>query len=123
MAKKYKDRDWLRRKYWDEGLSTTEIAEICDVTSMTIWRWMERHNIERRDKSEALSGERNPMHGGLSEEHRQAISDGQKDKRRPESFIEKASEWMSGENHWNWQGGKTREQKRLRNTKEYEDWR
>lgn len=30
---------------------------------------------------------------------------------------------LSGENHWNWQGGKTKVQKAVRNSMEYKKWR
>jgi len=51
--KKYRDAEWLREKYVDEGLSGYEIAEICDCGDSTVYSWLDRHDIERRDKSEA----------------------------------------------------------------------
>jgi hypothetical protein len=53
VAKKYKDEDWLRSKYLDEKLSTREIAELADCTAPTIQDWLDRHEIEKRSKSEA----------------------------------------------------------------------
>ena len=44
----YKDPDWLREKYWEEGLGTKEIGEVADVSAGTILRWMRKHDIERR---------------------------------------------------------------------------
>lgn len=51
----YRDADYLERMYWDEGLSTVQLAEECGVARSTIRRWMNRHNIPRRDISEALT--------------------------------------------------------------------
>jgi len=53
VAKKYKDKDWLRSKYLDDKLSTREIAELADCTAPTIQDWLDRHGIEKRSKSEA----------------------------------------------------------------------
>lgn len=49
MARKYHDAEWLRQKYHDEDLSTTEIAELVDVSQPTISDWLNRHDIETRD--------------------------------------------------------------------------
>jgi len=43
----YRDPKWLREKYCDEGLSGPEMAELCDVGTRTIYRWMDRHGIDR----------------------------------------------------------------------------
>lgn len=48
MGRKYHDKDWLKRKYLNEGKETTEIAKICDVSSETIRRWLDKHDIPRR---------------------------------------------------------------------------
>lgn len=47
-ASSYKDPEVLDRLYWDEQLSTYQIAERFDVTPRTILNWMERLEIERR---------------------------------------------------------------------------
>lgn len=48
----YRDEEWLREQYWGNGQSTGQIAERCDVDRSTIVRWLNRHDIETRDKSE-----------------------------------------------------------------------
>jgi len=45
---KYKDKDWLFRKYEIEGKSMQEIAKICGKSAMTIRDWLIRHEIPRR---------------------------------------------------------------------------
>lgn len=59
---KYRDEDWLREQYQDKQLSTRDIAEKCDCANSTIIRWLDRHGIEKRSKSEAakIRAERHP---------------------------------------------------------------
>jgi len=45
----YKDAEVLERLYHEEGLSTRDIGERFGVSGKTIQRWMERHEIERRN--------------------------------------------------------------------------
>lgn len=52
MAEDYKSESWLREKYWDEGKLQSEIADELDVDISTVSRWMKKHNIEKRSKSE-----------------------------------------------------------------------
>jgi len=47
-SKKYRKADWLREKYWEEGLNLEEIGEIAGVSGDTILRWMKKHDIDRR---------------------------------------------------------------------------
>ena len=66
----YKDADWLRKKYHHENLSGSEIAELCGTTKQTIYDWMRRHDIDRRDKSESatLRAEKYPhTHGDIGD--------------------------------------------------------
>ena len=59
---KYRDEAWLREKYHDEELSTSDIGDLCDCTKETIRRWLDRHGIDTRSKSEAaeIRAERPP---------------------------------------------------------------
>lgn len=42
---------------------------------------------------------------------------------RTKETLKKMSNGATGENHWNWQGGKTKETLRLRGTYKYREWR
>lgn len=44
----YKDSDWLREKYHEEGLTQFEIGALCGCHRATIGYWMEKHGIESR---------------------------------------------------------------------------
>jgi len=54
--KNYRNKDWLRKKYWDEGMNLREIGDECGVSGNPILKWMKKFNIPRRTKSEALKG-------------------------------------------------------------------
>lgn len=43
----YRNENWLRKKYEEEGLSGPQIAEFCGVSDRTIYRWMDKFNIQR----------------------------------------------------------------------------
>nr|ADE29205.1 HNH endonuclease [uncultured virus] len=62
VTKKYKDKEWLRVRYIDEQLSTREIAELADCSAPTIQNWLDKHDIEKRSKSEAakIRAEKHP---------------------------------------------------------------
>lgn len=44
----YKDGEWLRQKYVDEGLSVHQIGTLADSNGDTIWKWLRRHDIPVR---------------------------------------------------------------------------
>jgi len=46
--KLYKNEDWLRGKYEGEGLSTYQIAEICNVHRVTIKNYIDKFGIKKR---------------------------------------------------------------------------
>lgn len=46
---RYRDEDWLHKLYIEEQKSAYEIAEVCDCSAKTIYRWLDRFGIETRD--------------------------------------------------------------------------
>lgn len=49
----YRDPNWLRDRYWSDMMSTTEIANMCDVSQSTICEYMDMFDIKMRDRSES----------------------------------------------------------------------
>jgi transposase len=45
------DEEWLRIQYVEKKRSTCEIADECGCADPTVGRWLERFNIEKRDRS------------------------------------------------------------------------
>lgn len=52
--KNYKNRNWLNRKYWEEKLSTAQIAELCHCSKTPIRYWLKKFNIPIRSCSEGI---------------------------------------------------------------------
>ena len=48
-----RDEEWLRRQYFEEERSATDLAEECNTGSSTVYTWMERHGIGRKNNSVA----------------------------------------------------------------------
>lgn len=46
--REYRKPEWLKQKYWGEGLSLSQMARLARVAHGTIQRWMIRGNIPRR---------------------------------------------------------------------------
>lgn len=61
----YRNKDWLRQKYWNEEYSLHEIAEIAGTCYVTIWTWMKKLNIDRRGPAQRLMP-RKPHHTQFS---------------------------------------------------------
>jgi len=49
----YTDPETLASLYWKEGLSLRQIADRLNTSNATVERWMDRHGIPTRDKSES----------------------------------------------------------------------
>ena len=55
VMEQYKDRDWLYGMYWVKKLSACDISKTYGMGSTTIYRWMEKFNIPRRDTTDAIN--------------------------------------------------------------------
>lgn len=62
----YTDPETLRRLYWDENLSTRDIAKRGGVHKDTIRRWMDKHDIPTRERTEAATAKRRKEYTGIS---------------------------------------------------------
>lgn len=49
----YKEKEWLEEQYWENGLSTPDMAEMCGTTQSVIYSWMVRLDIPIRSFSAA----------------------------------------------------------------------
>ena len=56
-------KDWLTQKYLTEELSIRKVAKLANCSGGTIRYYFKKYNIASRSKSEALSGNKNPMYG------------------------------------------------------------
>lgn len=50
----YKDKEWLTRKYSEEGLSLHQIGKLCGVDAKNIQYWMRKFKLPTRSKSDAV---------------------------------------------------------------------
>lgn len=46
---RYRDKDWLHEKYWEQEMTTYEIAELEGCHAATISKWLNRFGIDTRD--------------------------------------------------------------------------
>lgn len=67
MGKEYRDAEWLRSRYWDDGMTYAEMADECDVSVSTIQDWMNKHDIDRRSRAEAKRRASSPWVGITSD--------------------------------------------------------
>lgn len=51
--KQYKDKEWLTRKYVEEGLSLHQIGKMCGVDAKSIQYWMNKFDLPTRSKKDA----------------------------------------------------------------------
>ena len=50
----YKNKNWFKKRYLKEKLSTTQIAKVCNIGQTTICKWLKKFNILTRSRSEAI---------------------------------------------------------------------
>ena len=51
--KKYKDKNWLTKKYYNEKMTLKEMGKLCEVGYSIIGKWMDKFNLKRRNASES----------------------------------------------------------------------
>jgi hypothetical protein len=91
------NKDWLFECYHVKQMSMRQIAKEAGCPYSRVLLAMRKFKIPRRDKSEALSGDKNPMYGKKhTAEVIQKISQSSKDKMTPEAK-ENLSKKLSGE--------------------------
>jgi len=100
----YRNKDWFIENYINQKKDFNELASLANCGRNTIRRWRKRLNIPLQDPH------RNYRHRIFTEEHKNRISQSRKGK-------------FCGENHWNWQDGKTSISEKIRKSIEYIDWR
>lgn len=49
----WRDEETLRRMYWEEGMSSQDIGDELGCSYGAVLRWMDKHDIPRRDRLEA----------------------------------------------------------------------
>jgi len=103
----YRDKQWLEEKYHGEQLSSAEIAGLCDCTKTTILTWLDRHDIEKRSKSEAakIRAEKYPhtTEAGAEALRKHGINPWEEwDEEDCEQFREWLSEERTGEDNPMW---------------------
>lgn len=51
---KYRNKEWLYDKYWNEELSQEKIGGLCGTTRSTVRYWLKKFNISQRSFSESV---------------------------------------------------------------------
>jgi len=105
--KKYKDKNWLYKKYWGAKLPSIKIAKLCKTSHTTILNWLKKFNIRRRTISETRIGKH---HSKGTKQKMSEAKKGEKGynwgKHLSEKTKQKLSEARKGEKHYNWKGGR-----------------
>ena len=50
MNKLYKNKEWLRARYLDDGLSVHKVGKLVGVTGSTIHSWLKTYRVPMREK-------------------------------------------------------------------------
>lgn len=59
---KYQDRDWLYNEYVEKERRPKEIAEECGVTTDTIYRWRDKHDLPKVDHTSYVGKSKEKYH-------------------------------------------------------------
>lgn len=125
----YEDREWLRVRYEDRGLSLRKIAAEAGCGLRTIARWMDQHVIPTRDTSAAIRslnkrGEASPSwKGGPPPCTSCGMPRTGKTTIDPGRCAKCYHSALNGRNNPNWRGGVTPENVLGRRSSRYLAWR
>jgi len=72
--KKYKNKEWLEKRYCEDKLRVTEISELCEAHKCTIYEWINYFDLER----EKILPIRSKSRYSLNERYFQNIDSGNK---------------------------------------------
>lgn len=96
----FRDREFLYQKYVVEKKSLPEIAKEMNCSDDCVVNWLKKHNIQRRTKSEALTGKPKPAY-------------------MIPIFRERARKQFAGAKNPNWKGGVTSKHHSFRTSSDY----
>jgi len=98
----YKNKDWLYNKYIIEQLSIRSIANILSVSPITVYNWLVKFEIPRRQSGvDHWSEEQKQYRRDWNKAHIDIIS-GMKGKRHSEETKRKMSQARRGYKNYNW---------------------
>lgn len=119
----YKSKDWLYGKYITEQLNIRGIANISGVSPVTIYNWLVKFKIPRRESGvNHWSEEQKQYRRDWNKAHIEIIS-GMKGKRHSEETKRKMSLARQGSKNGNWKGGLTKLVRGIRRSPEFYQWR
>lgn len=89
MEKLYRNKEWLKEKYINQGLNTIQIGAYCEVDNTTIGYWLRKFNIPRRPTDETFKNKHHTEEAKLkmskarkgkkfTEEHKRHINEAAK---------------------------------------------
>lgn len=113
MNKLYHNKEWLYKKYWEEKLSRSKMAELCNVSDTIILLWMKKYNLPRRSRSEAGKNRicTRETRQKMSKSHKGCIAWNKGLTKETDKRLKQLGKKHRGENHWNWKGGKWKNNK------------
>lgn len=132
------NKEEVLRLYFEERKSLSEIGVIFGCNRVTISNRFKEWGISARSISDSLKGRRISWGDKIgaaqvgkiiSRESRRKISEATKGRIAPNKGLRKATHpllvryGMVGSKHWNWKGGISEENVRLRQSSEYKAWR
>ena len=124
----YEDKEWLYEMYITRDMTQVEIGKISGVSHSTIYNYLKKNSrllkgVGKYIRTKEIRGKnRTPL---LGYKHSDSVnkSKGRMGHKAYKNQRIRATEIMTGANHWNWKGGVLSERRRLVNTATYKEFR